>query len=131
MSDMSPISSAKLALLIPRLASDQDGEVVATARAIIRTLAARGLDLHDLAAVLVPVADPVEAERVRWWAELRGLGERKGYRSGWLHHTFEARFPGADPPWPEPAPRMPSAEVSLWCRARAARWARQKMRGGS
>ena len=39
----------KVAILIPRLASDQDGEVVATARAIQRQLAKAGADLHDLA----------------------------------------------------------------------------------
>jgi hypothetical protein len=35
--------------LIPRLASTFDGEVVATAHAIINALAADGFDLHDLA----------------------------------------------------------------------------------
>ena len=39
----------KVAILIPRLASDQDGEVVATARAIQRQLAKAGADWHDLA----------------------------------------------------------------------------------
>lgn len=48
----------KLALLIPRLATDHDGEVVATARAIGRVLAAAGLDFHDLAAGLAPAAPP-------------------------------------------------------------------------
>ncbi|MES0074685.1 hypothetical protein [Mesorhizobium sp. M0058] len=43
---------AKIGKLIPRLASDHDGEVVATARAIIRTLGAAGADLHDLVAAL-------------------------------------------------------------------------------
>ena len=39
----------KVALLVPRLGSDFEGEVVATVRAIGRTLAADGHDLHDLA----------------------------------------------------------------------------------
>lgn len=39
----------RLAKLIPRLATDHDGEVVATVRAIQRTLKAAGMDLHDLA----------------------------------------------------------------------------------
>ena len=38
----------KLSLLIPRLGSDSDGEIVATVLAIGRTLAAAGLDFHDL-----------------------------------------------------------------------------------
>jgi hypothetical protein len=42
----------RLVKLIPLLASDHDGEVVATVTAIRRTLAAVGLDLHDLAEVI-------------------------------------------------------------------------------
>jgi hypothetical protein len=39
---------AMLGKLIPRLASNHDGEVIATVRAIRRTLASSGADLHDL-----------------------------------------------------------------------------------
>jgi hypothetical protein len=42
----------KLRKLLPLLSSDKDGEVVATARAIERTLRSEGFDLHDLAAVV-------------------------------------------------------------------------------
>lgn len=42
----------KLKLLIPRLASDSEGEIVATVNAIARTLKSNGADLHDLAAAL-------------------------------------------------------------------------------
>lgn len=42
----------KLKLLIPRLASDSEGEIVATVNAIVRTLKSNGTDLHDLAAAL-------------------------------------------------------------------------------
>lgn len=42
--------TARVAKLLPRLASDQNGEVAATAAAIQRTLKAAGHDLHDLAA---------------------------------------------------------------------------------
>jgi hypothetical protein len=51
----------KLAKLLPVLASDKDGEVIATARAIGRTLSAAGADWHDLAAVLTeppPAPEP-------------------------------------------------------------------------
>ena len=44
----------RLEKLIPLLASNHDGEVVATARAIGSALAAEGFDLHDLAGSLVP-----------------------------------------------------------------------------
>ena len=47
-----------LGKLIPRLASEHDGEVVATARAIERVLKANGRDWHDLAAIIVQPALP-------------------------------------------------------------------------
>ena len=40
--------AVRVAALIPRLGSNYDGEVVATARAICRVLMNAGLDLHDL-----------------------------------------------------------------------------------
>ena len=45
-------TAAKLAKLLPRLGSEHDGEVVATVRAIDRTLTAAGLDWHSLAAAI-------------------------------------------------------------------------------
>ncbi len=39
----------KLAILIPRLGSNRDGEIVATVRAIGRQLSKNGSDWHDLA----------------------------------------------------------------------------------
>ena len=42
----------QLAKLIPRLASDHDGEIVATVKAIGRTLKNAGSDFHALAAVV-------------------------------------------------------------------------------
>lgn len=49
-----PAILPRLAKLLPLLASDQDGEVIATARAIGRTLASAGSDFHALAAALEP-----------------------------------------------------------------------------
>jgi hypothetical protein len=46
--DLASIST-KLANFIRLLASDKDGEVVASARAIVRTLANIGADIHDIA----------------------------------------------------------------------------------
>src|SRR3954451_13343212 len=48
MTALAPVRS-KLSALIPRLASNFDGEVVAVAKAIGRTLQNAGLDFHDLA----------------------------------------------------------------------------------
>lgn len=49
-----PAIAPKLAKLLPLLASDHDHEVIATARAIGRTLASAGSDFHALAAALGP-----------------------------------------------------------------------------
>lgn len=53
-----PAAFAGVAKLLPLLASDQDGEVLATARAIGRKLASAGLDLNDLARALTAPAAP-------------------------------------------------------------------------
>lgn len=54
MADTKPLAFAdiaeRLGKLIPRLASDHDGEVIATVTAIGRTLQGAGLDWHDLSA---------------------------------------------------------------------------------
>lgn len=51
MTDLTSIAP-KLANLIRRLSSNQDGEVVAVSRAIIRTLQGIGADIHDVAACI-------------------------------------------------------------------------------
>lgn len=61
-------TAAKLSRLLPRLASDHDGEVVATARAVRRALDGAGLDLHDLAGRLT---GPVVIYRDRPRADAR------------------------------------------------------------
>jgi hypothetical protein len=53
MNALAPIAP-KLSRLIPRLASNHDGEVVATARAIGKILKSANLDFHDLAGSLDP-----------------------------------------------------------------------------
>lgn len=60
MSLPAPVAS-RLGLLIPRLASNHDGEVINTVRAIERTLRAGGRDLHDLARTLVAATMPAPA----------------------------------------------------------------------
>ncbi|NTF35541.1 hypothetical protein [Agrobacterium rubi] len=52
--NVAPATIDKLGKLFPRLASDHDGEVIATARAIIRTLASSGASLHDMAELMRP-----------------------------------------------------------------------------
>ena len=45
-------TAAKLAKIIPRLATEHEGEVLATVGAISRTLVVAGLDWHDIAKVI-------------------------------------------------------------------------------
>ena len=49
---MTPAANDKLGKLIRMLSSDKDGEVLAAASAIKRTLAAEGSDIHALADAL-------------------------------------------------------------------------------
>ncbi len=51
----------KLAKLVRLLGSPQEGEVVAAARAIERTLASESLDLHDLVDALFPAKPPARS----------------------------------------------------------------------
>lgn len=54
---MSSLPVSRLRLLLPMLSSDQDGEVIATARAIGRALKDAGRDWHDLAAAIGPAPE--------------------------------------------------------------------------
>jgi hypothetical protein len=73
----------RLAKLIPRLASDHDGEVIATVAAIKRTLEASGFDFNDLASAVsaigletasfVPAAMPFV--RPDWSVTVRECGQ--------------------------------------------------------
>ena len=56
---LSPLVTDRIAKLIPRLASNHDGEVIATVAAIRRTLDGAGLDLHDLAECIGMVGIPM------------------------------------------------------------------------
>jgi hypothetical protein len=57
-----------IAKMLPRLASDYDGEVVATVRAIERVLRSGGRDWHDLAATL---CRPAQLPNSDWRSEAR------------------------------------------------------------
>src|SRR4051794_21278435 len=89
MSDIAVIAP-KLSKLIPMLATDHDGEVIATVRAISRTLNGAGLDFHSL----------VEA-----------LGEHKPTKA----HLHPPRKPQA--PTPQPTSLR---DIAIWLRAHAA-----------
>jgi hypothetical protein len=64
--DLTAIAS-KISKLLPRLGSNHDGEVVATARAIERVLRGAGHDWHDLVPALLP--PPVQPDAVDLWTD--------------------------------------------------------------
>jgi len=82
---LAPVAD-RLAKLIPRLASDHDGEVLATVGAIRRTLDGANLTLHDLAKVLT-ASTPMHRE-IGTAAEMLDLLRRAG---GFLN-DWERRF---------------------------------------
>jgi hypothetical protein len=59
------INGEKITLLIPRLASEFDGEIVATVHAIRRLLDASGYDLHDLARVVAGSPQNASSRKMR------------------------------------------------------------------
>ena len=84
MTSISDKARDRLGKLIPRLASDKNGEVLATVRFIRSTLMAGGLDLHDLAAAIggsevVSRAKPAQVQQAPSWAHLS-----HHERLGWL-----------------------------------------------
>ena len=79
MNALTPIND-KLISLIPRLGSDKDGEVVATARAITRQLAKTGADWHTLTALLSVPAPGPEPDGVTTYTEARDLDHHQRRR---------------------------------------------------
>jgi hypothetical protein len=66
-----PDTVFKLAKMIPRLSSDHDGEVVATAHAIQRTLQSSGRDWHDLVAHLCMPTPVIQISGADWRREVQ------------------------------------------------------------
>jgi hypothetical protein len=92
------VNGEKLALLIPRLASDFDGEVVATVQAIRRLLRAGGHDLHDLARVVANGAYIAEnhggelTERLKKLLDARLTDWEREFVTSVLRQTERAGF---------------------------------------
>lgn len=59
----------KLRKLVPLLGSDKEGEVVAAAQAIVRTLNGLGLDLHDVAEAVQDRYQPPDIELAKTWSD--------------------------------------------------------------
>jgi hypothetical protein len=68
---LSPDTILKLAKMIPRLSSGHDGEVVATAHAIQRTLQSSGRDWHDLVTHLCMPTPIIQISSADWRREVQ------------------------------------------------------------
>jgi hypothetical protein len=72
----------KVAAIIPRLGSDQDGEIIAAAKALERTLASANQGFTDLADAISPqpvVTTPLKKPATDWkqaarWCAVYGVG---------------------------------------------------------
>lgn len=111
MVDISPAVAARLGRFIRLLSSNRDGEVVAAARALIRTLHSVGADIHALAAhVENPAGDLTDAEM----RKLYDAGYNAGLRAA------EAKFHGDDD-FRDTAGKPTPERMVKYCQQRAAR----------
>jgi hypothetical protein len=91
-------ASTKIAKLLPMLASDKDGEVVATVHAIGRTLKNAGSDWHALAAVLTNSAPAPEPEPQSWhemalWCQRNDFGRLTLHERDFINNMCGWRRP--------------------------------------
>jgi len=107
-SNLAPITG-KLGKMIRMLASDCDGDVIAAARAIKRSLRSEGLDIHELAkAIEEPNGGTLTEAEMR---KLYDAGYDAGLRAAEDKHHGAADFANVDatPSW---------HEIALWCQQR-------------
>jgi hypothetical protein len=106
-----------LGKLIPRLASNHDGEVVATARAIERVLKSSGRDWHDLAAIIVQPASPPAP--IRSWRSTDSDWQRMA-RFAWARRdrlsSKEQGFIRSMLDWPNPSEGQKRWLVDIYAR---------------
>jgi len=81
--DLTPETGARLGKILPRLASNHPGEVMATVAALIRTLDRAGLDLHDLAARMAGPVEPIMHPPARDPADLKAMAVLR-VKGAWL-----------------------------------------------
>jgi hypothetical protein len=74
------------------------------------------------------VSDP--NERMRWYAELLGIEQERGYKRGYAWHKYREKF-GAPPPHGHLPPRKASPEVLAWVRSRNIAWAKDREKAGA
>jgi hypothetical protein len=108
MNALTPIVADKLGKLIRMLSSDRDGEVIAAARAIDRTLQSAGADLHTLAGMIEkPNGALSEADAKRIYDAGFSDGFRKAENA--RHGPEDFRSIDVTPHW---------HHMALWCRER-------------
>ena len=109
MTDLAPING-KLANLIRRLSSNSDGEVVATAHALMRTLQSIGADIHDVADRIEHAGNGALAENEM--QEIYNAGIKEGVRLA--VQKMQAQM--AHSPPQRLMPQFPSAaDMALYC----------------
>jgi hypothetical protein len=107
--DLAP-EAAKLANFIRLLASDKDGEVVAAAHALVRTLNGIGADIHDVAERIEHSGNGALSEHEM--QEIYNAGIKEGARVA--IQKMRAQMPHGPPSFS--APQFPSAaDMALYC----------------
>jgi hypothetical protein len=90
-----PSDEPKISKLTKMLSSSNDGEVVTAARALLRTLAQEGTDIHELADHVVGIVEgrkPSQAEVQRIYDEAFRSGQTAAAASAGFHHTEDPSF---------------------------------------
>jgi len=107
--DLAPING-KLANLIRRLSSNSDGEVVATAHALMRTLQSIGANIHDVADRIEHAGNGALAENEM--QEIYNAGIKEGARLA--IQKMQAQMARSSPQ--RLMPQFPSAaDMALYC----------------
>jgi hypothetical protein len=102
--------TGKLAIFIRLLASDKDGEVVAAAHALVRTLNGIGADIHDVAERIEHSGNGALSEHEM--QEIYNAGIKEGARVA--IQKMRAQMPHGPPSFS--APQFPSAaDMALYC----------------
>jgi DNA repair protein RadD len=68
-----------------------------------------------------------KGEKQRWYSELIGYAQARGYKSGWASHKYREKF-GVWPRSLSETPAPVTAEVERWIRSRMIAWAKAKKR---
>jgi superfamily II DNA or RNA helicase len=70
---------------------------------------------------------PTQADRATFYAELRAVGQERGYKPGWAAQQYKTKF-GTFPPWSwnDGPMAMPTAATLSWIRSRQIAFAKRR-----